>query len=243
MLTTTDGGVTWISETAPGSPWLRSAAFANETGGWAVGLSGDIVHLTRRAWRRDAAAHRRRRAPTTAGVGRRCTLTLAATDPSGVARTEARIDGGAWLPRLLVSSSTPRPRTRADGLHRVDYRSLDTVGNTESYHSTEVRIDTRRPTTKAPRKAGVRQAGTSACTTRSLDPLPCATKATVTIKIKTLGGTPVKTLRLGLRTVNSLRSYSFKCTLPKRTYRYWVYATDAAGNTQSSVGRNYLVVR
>jgi hypothetical protein len=65
----------------------------------------------------------------------------------------------------------------------------------------------------------------------------------VTIKIKTLGGTTKKTIKLGLRTVGTLQSYRFKCTLAKRTYRFYVYATDAAGNTQSVLGRNYLYVR
>jgi hypothetical protein len=35
----------------------------------------------------------------------------------------------------------------------------------------------------------------------------------------------------------------FYCTLPRGTYGYSVYATDAAGNTQSAVGSNTLTVK
>jgi C1A family cysteine protease len=128
-----------------------------------------------------------------------------------------------------------------DGPKTVEAEYRNSGGTTARADS--ISLDTQRPVTKATRKAGVRRYSYARLYYKVLDPLPCATKATVTIKIKTLGGTPVKTLRVGLRRVNSLRSCSFKCELPRRTYRYWVYATDAAGNTQSSVGRNYLVVK
>jgi hypothetical protein len=65
----------------------------------------------------------------------------------------------------------------------------------------------------------------------------------VTIKIKTLGGTTKRTLKLGKRNVNRLQSCRFACSLPKGNYRFCVYATDAAGNTQSAIGKNYLYVK
>lgn len=241
VLTTTDGGTTWIAETAPGSPWLRSAAFTSETCGWAVGLSGKIVHLapgpgdvTPPHTVLTGADDRWRRSPLP--------LSLAATDPSGVQRTEARIDGGSWL--LGSSFVVDAPSTHEnDGLHRVDYRSVDTLDNVESYHSTEVRIDTRRPTTKAPSKASVRRYQYVRLYYKVVDTAPNAGTATVTIKIKTLGGATKKTIKLGAKAVNKSLSYRFKCTLAKRTYRFYVYATDPAGNTQSKIGRNYLYVK
>ena len=36
---------------------------------------------------------------------------------------------------------------------------------------------------------------------------------------------------------------SFRCKLAKGTYRYSVYAKDAAGNSQSKVGSNKLAVK
>ncbi len=243
VLRTTDGGVTWISQTVPGSPWLRSAAFADETNGWAVGLGGDILRLAPGAG--DVTP------PHTALAGasdrwRRSSLTLtfAATDLSGIARTEARIDVGDWVTLTGPSLVVDAPATHeADGLHRVDYRSLDTVGNTESYHSTEVRIDTRKPATRALSRAGVRQGQYVRLYYRVSDLAPNSGKATVTIKIKTLRNVTKKTIKLGSKAVNRSLSHRFKCGLAKGTYRYYVYATDSAGNAQGTPGKNYLYVR
>ena len=65
----------------------------------------------------------------------------------------------------------------------------------------------------------------------------------MTIKVMTLGGKVLKVLKLGQRPVNRLASYRFRCTLAKKTYRFRVYATDAAGNKQAVAGSNKLVVR
>ena len=75
------------------------------------------------------------------------------------------------------------------------------------------------------------------------DLAPNSGKATVTIKIKTLRNVTKKTLRLGSRAVNKTLSYRFRCGLARGTYRYYVYATDSAGNIQATLGRNYLYVR
>ena len=71
---------------------------------------------------------------------------------------------------------------------------------------------------------------------------PTCGKATVTIRIKTLGGRTVKTLKPGLRGVNTSQRYRFRCGLARSTYRFWVYATDRAGNKQLIVGVNRLRV-
>lgn len=65
----------------------------------------------------------------------------------------------------------------------------------------------------------------------------------MTIKVKTLSGRVVKTIKPGKKAVNTLLRARFTCSLKKGTYRFYVYATDLAGNTQGSVGRNKLVVR
>ena len=236
-----DGGVTWILQTVPGSPWLRSAAFAGETSGWAVGLSGDIVHLapgggdvTPPHTTATGASDAWRRTPLS--------LTFAASDPSGVLRTEARIDGGEWIlgTFFVVPAATTHEH---DGVHRVDYRSVDNAGNTESYHSTDVRIDTRRPTTKALKRAAVIKGRSVRLYYKVVDLAPNGGKATVTIRVKTLRGVLRKTLRPGTKAVNVTLSYRFRCGLARGTYKYWVYATDSAGNVQSLIGKNYLVVR
>ncbi len=44
---TTDGGATWVTQTMPVSvPYLRSVSFADVNNGWAVGLTGMIIHTS-----------------------------------------------------------------------------------------------------------------------------------------------------------------------------------------------------
>jgi len=76
-----------------------------------------------------------------------------------------------------------------------------------------------------------------------VDLAPNGGKANVRISIKTLGGRTVKTLRFTNKAVNVALTAKFRCRLARKTYRVYVYATDAAGNVQSKVGRNRLIVK
>ena len=70
------------------------------------------------------------------------TLTFSATDnASGVARTEASIDGGAYV------AVTAPVVISTEGVHSVAYRSIDLAQNIESTNTTVVRIDLTKPTT------------------------------------------------------------------------------------------------
>ena len=73
--------------------------------------------------------------------------------------------------------------------------------------------------------------------------MPCGPNVKVTIKIKTLGGRTVKVFRYAKKPINTALTARFVCKLAKRTYGFYVYATDAAGNTRTKVARNTLVVR
>jgi hypothetical protein len=64
----------------------------------------------------------------------------------------------------------------------------------------------------------------------------------VTIKVTTLGLRTVKTLKPGLRAVNTPQAFRFRCGLARGTYLFVVYATDRAGNAQLSKGVSRLVV-
>jgi photosystem II stability/assembly factor-like uncharacterized protein len=46
ILKTTDGGITWMQQSAPegASPFLRGASFASSVEGWIVGLNGTVIH-------------------------------------------------------------------------------------------------------------------------------------------------------------------------------------------------------
>jgi hypothetical protein len=152
--------------------------------------------------------------------------------------------GGAWIKGTAVTLPAPSNHS-GDGVHTVGYRSadIDVPPNLEDAKCCTVRIDTRKPTTTAPSSTSVTRYQYVRLSYKVADTKPCASQATVTIKIKTLGGVTKKTIRLGKQSVNKLQSYRFKCTLSKRTYRFYVYATDGAGNVQAKVGSNRLVVR
>ena len=53
----------------------------------------------------------------------------------------------------------------------------------------------------------------------------------------------VKKISLGARAPNTTLTYRWRCTLARGSYRFYVYATDGAGNAQSRVGSNRLTVR
>ncbi|HJW75752.1 MAG TPA: hypothetical protein VJ787_08815 [Thermoleophilia bacterium] len=171
------------------------------------------------------------------------TVTLTATDlRSGVAKTEYTLDGGTtW-----VRSSWPLVSALAnhshDGVNPVGFRSTDLVGNGEATKIASVRIDTRQPTAVAPYRASVRRYGYVTLRYRVNDAKPTGGKANVTIRVKTLGGKTVKTLKPGLKPVNTSLGHRFRCGLPKGTYRFMVYARDVAGNGQLIVGVNRLRV-
>ena len=241
LLGTTDGGVSWQTIAVDGSPWFRSVASARERIAFAAGLGGDVYACIEGAGDQqpphtellgiDDLWHR---------TGRLGTLAAGDLGGSGVASTHYRVDGGDWQ----AGSSVPVPATPGvSAIHRVDYRSLDAAANQESYHSLDVRVDARRPVTSAPSSAAVRRGGSVSLKFKVTDGKPCGPRATVTIRVKTLGGRVVKKLGLGTRAVNTSLTYRWRCTLARGSYRFFVYATDGAGNAQSRAGRNRLTVR
>jgi alpha-tubulin suppressor-like RCC1 family protein len=163
------------------------------------------------------------------------TVTFTATDDlSGVAYTEYSTNGGgAWTRGGSCAVS-------AEGETVVQYRSADNAGNVEAAKSVTVRIDTVRPkptalanaTVKKGKKAGLRfKVADTSCTT-----------CTATIKIKNGKGKVVKTFSKSCKT-NTNMVYSFTCKLAKGTYKWYVYATDPAGNTQAKASSKKLTVR
>ncbi len=175
----------------------------------------------------DAAWHR---APVT--------LTFDASDGpgSGVGLTETDVDAAGWTPlpglpgTLLVAGR---------GVHTVRYRSTDNDGNVEVARSCTVKIDDQRPVTKA-RPAIVRRFARARLPFRVNDLTP---RASVRVVVRTLSGRPRASLRLGWRATNALRFATWRCMLPRGTYRICVYAIDQAGNRQGRAGSARLTVR
>lgn len=199
-------------------------------------------------------------APTTTASGsdsswRRTAATIdlsAVDDDSGVARTEYRLDGGAWTTlaqadgaaRVESTIGIPAPTDHGnDGIHVVEYRSVDVAGNVEPARTRRVRIDTRRPRTRVTRSMSVRRGRRAILRYRVTDVRPGSAWARVTVVVRRRGRT-VKTVRLSSRrAVNRALRHSLRCNLPRGTYRVYVRATDAAGNRQVSVRSATLTVR
>ena len=177
-------------------------------------------------------------------------VTLTATDNvggSGVQSITCAVDGGApttvdaAMTQVIIDAPADHGN---DGIHTITFHAIDNAGNPETPdNSCTVRIDTSKPTTRAPRKATVTRGRHVKLRYRVNDLAPNGGAAAVTIEVKTLTGKVVKTLDLGVKPVNKFLSTKFRCTLAKRTYKFFVYATDTAGNTQAKAGSNKLVVR
>lgn len=73
-------------------------------------------------------------------------VTATATDGSGVESVETSVDGGPWS---LTSGASRTVPVSGDGPHSVAARALDTTGNWSATVSTEVRIDTTDPVSRA----------------------------------------------------------------------------------------------
>jgi hypothetical protein len=158
---------------------------------------------------------------------------------SGVAKTQSKIDGRAWTDGAAATVEAPANHSW-DGTHTVYFRSLDNAGNLEANQSLKVRIDTRGPACSAPSAASAVQGSYATLKYRVSDAL--SSQATVTIKVKA-GSRTVKTISLGKRYTNKALSYRLKCVYAPKTYRYYVYAKDLAGNNQAKVGVNTLTVK
>jgi hypothetical protein len=153
----------------------------------------------------------------------------------GEAKTEFSVDSGAtWT---TGTSAT----LRSEGTTTLLYRSTDTAGNVESSKSASVRIDKTAPTTGA-YAASVKRGKRVRLFYQASDALPGCGQASVRLKI--LKGSKVKkTITAGICACNVRSSYSWRCALAKGRYSIAVYATDVAGNAQSTVGRARLTVR
>jgi hypothetical protein len=124
-------------------------------------------------------------------------------------------------------------------------RSADNLGHLEAAQTCQIKLDTRQPTTEAPSRASARRGRRATLKYLVNDLVPNGGTATVIVKVKNRAGKVKKTLPLGAKTVNTTLSATFRVprTWKIGTYRFFVYATDTAGNGQSTVGSNKLIVK
>jgi len=64
-----------------------------------------------------------------------------------------------------------------------------------------------------------------------------------TIKIRDAHGRVVRSRELDWVASRAAQTWTFRCTLPRGAYRFFVYAVDVAGNRQGNVASNTLKVR
>ena len=167
---------------------------------------------------------------------------LAGDDSSGVATTYSAIDGGAAAEG--TSCEVPAPADHSgDGPHTVTYWSADTAGNVEAPTPVVVNIDTRQPTTKALKPLPVLRGRTAKLRYMVADQAPCAGTAAAKIVIKNAKGKTVKTLNVKRVKAGVTATVKFRCKLATGKYKFFVYATDAAGNAQSNIATSRLTVR
>ena len=154
----------------------------------------------------------------------------------------ATIDDSPLSTTLAVPTDKDMPL--AAGTHKLKYWAQDVNGNVEAQHTVTFAIlqDTVKPTTTAWATSVIR--GRMATLRYKVsDAQPTKGTATTVIKIKTLSGKVVKTIKAGTEAVNIAHSVEFRCFLSKGTYKFYVYAIDASGNRQAKVGYSKLIVK
>ena len=140
------------------------------------------------------------------------TVTFAATDTqSGVAYTRYRVDAGTWQ----TGTSFP---VSADGVHSVEYYSVDNAGNTEVTRAAQVKIDNTAPSVTLTRPtdgASYAQGSGATCDWSSSDAL-----SGVAGEVATIDGIPVaKGARID--------------TLSPGSHAFVLTVTDVAGNKRT----------
>ena len=150
---------------------------------------------------------------------------------------------GDTLSVFLDRSTAAAYHGLADGVWYFHVRAVDTSAVGGPTATRGVRIDTQRPSTQAPSEASVESGGVAHLGYEVSDPPPCAGWCTVNIVVKNARGVVLHRHTSGHVHSGILYQTGCRCDFAKGTYRFYVYATDAAGNPQSNVAWNRLVVK
>jgi hypothetical protein len=168
------------------------------------------------------------------------TLTFTAADTqSGVRKIQYMAPPGvpSWTDGESFTVPTTSQGHVAVGVQAFDW--CDRAGTA----SAVVNIDTTRPETAALGKASVKKGKTAALRYRVSEPSDLSPAADVKVVIKRRNGSTAKTIDLRGVAMNRNLSCRFACGLRKGTYRWYVYATDLAGNEQLNVASASLKVK
>jgi hypothetical protein len=133
-------------------------------------------------------------------------------------------DGGGYTVPVTTQGAVP-----------VSVQALDWC-NHAGTSSVTVNIDTTPPTTAALNAVSVKQGGTARLRFRIIEPTGLSPSAYVVLVVKTArGGRTVDTVSVGNARMNTTRSAALAVHLRRGAYRWYVYATDLAGNPQANV--------
>jgi photosystem II stability/assembly factor-like uncharacterized protein len=248
VFATADGGKHWWTE-RPGCQ-VAALAFADASHGWLAARDDYEGHANGMLLTTTGGLEP---APFTSVSGadfswhnRAVRLAFAAVDEpggagmaGGQANTEYRVDDGPWVARAALTVPALTDHS-SDGIHRVGYRSTDAAGNVEAAKSLTVQIDTTGPAAVA-RKATGHKGEALRLGYKVTDNLSYTT-GSLRIEVRTIYGRLVKTIKrasvpTGIWNVAGWRPRA------KGTYRFFVYATDLAGNSQRNVARATVIVK
>jgi len=132
--------------------------------------------------------------------------------------------------------------TSVQGAVTVNVQALDWCNKVGTAQAT-VSIDTTQPGTEALKDVSVKKGKTANLKYRVSEPANLSPTADVVIKVKRSNGTTAKTFTMDDVPMNSQQTKSFKCNLAKGTYKWYVYATDLAGNAQENIAQAKLKVK
>jgi hypothetical protein len=168
-------------------------------------------------------------------------LTFSAADAqSGVQKVQYQ--SPPTVPAWVDGSGYTVPVT-TQGPVVVSVQALDWC-NRVGTASVTVNIDTTKPATDALNAVSVKRNKTAALKFRISEPTNLSPRADVVIKIKAKkGGNTVKTISVPGATVNATQIARVKASFAKGSYKWYVYATDLAGNTQANVDSASLTVK
>jgi hypothetical protein len=170
---------------------------------------------------------------------------VAVGDFNGDGRTDVAAANGDDDTASVLLNTTPSPAgaydATSDGLWYCHVCAVDGFGSWGPAATAAVRIDTHRPTTTA-RRAVVVRGHIASLRCGVSDARPCAGWAAVKVCVRNSRGKIVHRLTYSHKPTGWFLA-KFRCKLAKGVYRYYVSATDAAGNRQSKLGWNRLIVK
>lgn len=170
-------------------------------------------------------------------------------DGSGVASVTSRVD---WRRAKTATGATANVELPVDtaghmteGAHTITFSATDVVGNVERLTALTVNIDTVRPLPKAASTSSAARGGKAALKYTVVDAVPNGGTASGKLVVKNPTGKVVKTLRYTGLPVNTALTARFSVprTWQAGTYRFFVFAKDAAGNAQAKVAVGTVVIK